>query len=157
MKIDQVAWYARDEKAADELKIKLGLQDAKWIIDNVTGKSIFEDETIDINKGHLQFNYDLGIELEILTYTSGQHWHQRTNPFWLDKSQSFFHSHTGLHLDPGDIFPDMPGCLLVQETFTLSHTSEYLTTGAGAGRKYHYRIHQLSPGNYIKFIKRIQP
>jgi hypothetical protein len=53
----------------------------------------------------------------------------------------------------------MAGCRLVQETFTTKHTSEYLTKegSPGFGRKYHYRIFELSPGSYIKYIKRIHP
>lgn len=155
MRLDQCAWYARDDEAAEILKGVLGLRQAEWVADQVTGKSLFPDGQWEINVGELRFNYNHGIELEILTYKEGRHWHMRSPqwglglPFWI--------SHVGYHLDDHEEFPqDAPG-QLVQETFTQSHTSEYLTTGAGAGRKYHYRIYQITPGSYVKFIKRIHP
>jgi hypothetical protein len=106
------------------------------------------------NTAELQFNYSLGIELEILRYVHGQNWHLH-NP--LHRYSVPFISHVGIHLDDGEEFPAMEHGKLVQETWTISHTSEYLTTGAGAGRKYHYRIFELSPGSYIKYIRRINP
>lgn len=152
-KSDQVAWYARDDEAAENLKKVLGLDKELWIGDRVTGKSLFPDGTWSVNVGELRFCYSQGIELEILTYVEGNHWHM-SNPQWMLTATRFFISHVGIHLDDGEEFPDTPN--LVQETFTISHTSEYLTTGAGAGRKYHYRIHQLAPGSYVKYIRRIR-
>lgn len=155
MRLDQCAYYARTDTDAEALKKVLGLADAEWIGDRVTGKSLFLDGSWNVNVGELRFCYAHNIELEILTYVSGDHWHKR-NPWWASP-HGYFMSHVGYHLDDGEAFPDMPGCPLVQETFTQSHTSEYLTTGAGAGRLYHYRIHELVPGNYVKFIRRVHP
>lgn len=166
MKIDQVAFYSKDEEQTEKIKEALGLKDKQWVIDQVTAKSLFPDGQWCINKGLLRFNYDLGIELEILTYTEGRHWaidcksdfatgfKQNGNPLW---SLNTFISHVGIHLEDGEEFPPMVGWPLVQETFTMSHTSEYLTTGGGAGRLYHYRIHEMAPGTYIKYIRRIHP
>lgn len=167
MKIDQIAFYAKSVDEVDRIKTALGLSGAKWIIDEVTAKSLFPDGHWEVNKGVLQFNYDLGIELEILTYVEGRHWamdskiqysaifEQKGNPLW---SLPMFISHVGIHLEDGEPFPaEMNGCPLVQETFTISHTSEYLTTSEGAGRLYHYRIHEMVPGTYIKYIRRIHP
>lgn len=158
MKIDQTAFYCRSPDAATTLKAKLGFVDA-WITDRVTALSWVHgmpegDRTENI--ALLQFNYQYGTEFEIIRYLSGRHWHEKCNPCWQSLHHDIFVSHIGVHLDDGEDFPSPPG-ELVQETWTREHTSGYLTTGAAAGRKYHYRIHELSPGSYIKYIKRIHP
>lgn len=156
MKCDQVAYYCVNE--ASELCVKrfLGLENAQWLQDKVTALSSVDGAPLARNVGLLQFNYDLGIEIEILRYIEGDHWH-KCNPEFLwasaDDEANPFVSHIGYHVEE---FPAAVGGLLVQETWTESHTSEYLTTGAGAGRKYHYRIYQLG-STYQKFIKRINP
>lgn len=155
MKIDQVCFYAPDHQEVNRIKAQFGLIDAKWIKDTVTAESTVWPFDKEINVAELQFNYDLGIEFEILRYIDGDHWHNN-NPLLTTNGLPFI-SHIGIHLDDSEDFPKMELCKLVQETFTLSHTTEYLTTGAGAGRKYHYRIFEMSPGTYIKYIRRIHP
>lgn len=150
-KMDQIAYYCQHERQANELKKLFGLQDADWVQDTVTAKSTVYGRNPVINKAELQFNYDLGIELEILRYIEGPSWHTER-----PKNTAFI-SHVGIHLADGEEFPKMSGCTLVQETFTLEHTAPYLTTGAGAGRKYHYRIYEIGRQTYIKHIKRIHP
>lgn len=155
MKIDQIAFYASNDEQAEQIKAQFGLIGANWIKDTVTADSYVWDRPKTTNVAELQFNYDLGIELEILRYIDGPNWH---DPGWLIRQQGFkvpFISHVGIHLADGEEFPAMRNCKLVQETFTKKHTSEYLTTGAGAGRKYHYRIFEMSPGSYIKYIRRL--
>jgi hypothetical protein len=158
MKCDQVAYYCIDENAEAQVKRFLGLEKAEWIQDKVTANSIVRGFSfMSQSVGLLQFNYDLGIEIEILRYESGRHWHS-SNPDYLYASMVIsapfpFISHIGYHVEE---FPNALGADLVQETWTESHTSEYLTTGAGKGRKYHYRIYQLG-ATYQKFIKRINP
>mgnify|MGYP000875104025 CR=1 FL=1 len=154
MKCDQVAYYCIDENAELAVKQFLGLDKAQWLHDRVTAQSIVRNGPKQQNIGLLQFNYDLGIEIEILRYESGPHWNATMED--LAKCAPYFCpfvSHIGYHVDE---FPPAIGGKLVQETWTESHTSEYLTTGAGAGRKYHYRIYQLG-ATYQKFIKRINP
>lgn len=164
MKMDQVAFYAKTDDDVTKIKAMLGLTDKPWIEDLVTAKSLFPDGHWEINKGKLLFNYDFGMELEILRYEQGRHWHfsnngsihKRDNPMWVQ--QNIFTSHVGIHLDDNEQFPVLPAThILVQETFTQSHTSEYLTTGDAAGRKYHYKIYEMVPGTYVKYIKRIHP
>lgn len=164
MKMDQVAYYATTPELAGQIKAQFGLQNAEWIKDTVTARSIvngIEGE----NVAELQFNYSLGIELEILRYISGDNWHIynpnagngiKTYRHWNSRP---FLSHVGIHLELEEDFPAMEHCRLVQETFTLQHTSKYLTDPAspGCGRKYHYRIFELSLGSYIKYIKRVNP
>lgn len=162
MKCDQIAFYAATQQQSDAIKAHFGLTHAEWVQDTVTARSIVNG--VDgINKAELQFNYSLGIELEILRYIEGMSWHH-ANPlassaFTRGLLKAPFISHVGIHLDDGEPFPEMAGCRLVQETFTLEHTGKYLTDPAspGFGRKYHYRIFELSPGSYIKYIARIHP
>lgn len=156
MKIDQIAFYCKTDNEERQVKEHFGLSDAEWIKDNVVSSSIIGGKEY-ANTASLQFNYDLGIELEILRYTCGLNWHINnpgkgvTHPFI---------SHVGIHLGDGEPFPDEAGRFifkLVQETFTQSHTAEYLTTGPGAGRLYHYKIYEMAPGHYVKYIRRIHP
>jgi hypothetical protein len=155
MKIDQVAYYAATEIAADEIKADFGLTNAVWVKDIVTGVSkvaIGATFTSGISQAELSFNYNLGVELEIIRYLSGPHWHQGN----VTHAHKFM-SHVGCHLEDGEPFPLMPHSRLVQETQTTSHTSDYLTLpdSPGYNRKYHYRIYEMGPGTYVKFIKRI--
>ena len=155
MKIDQICFYCSTEAAGLKVKRFFNLEHADWIQDKVTARSIFGNQAIppSENIAELQFNYDLGIELEILRYVSGPSWHW-TNP--LNREPQFI-SHVGIHLHSAEDFPDSREFPLVQETFTQSHTGEYLTKpgSPGYGRKYHYKIFEMSPGSYIKYIRRI--
>lgn len=161
MKIDQIAFYAANEEIERSIKRNLGLEDAVWIEDRVEAESVIPDHSPTVRErsvGKLLFNYDLGIELEILRYVSGSHWHH-FNPNWNGQSNSpnagAFISHVGIHLADDEEFPAV-NWKLVQETWTSSHTSEYLTKegSPGFGRKYHYRIYEITPGTYMKYIQR---
>jgi len=162
MKIDQVAFYAATQAQSDAIKAMLGLTQEEWVTDTVTARSIVNGVDGQ-NVGELQFNYSLGIEVEILRYIEGLSWHNSNplagNAFTRGILKAPFISHVGIHLDDGEPFPEMIGCRLVQETFTISHTGQYLTDprSPGYGRKYHYRIFELSPGSYIKYIARVHP
>jgi hypothetical protein len=156
MKVDQVAIYAVDERVVEEVKADFNLTNAVWTRDVVTAYSkviIGNELKGGENVAELLFNYDLGgIEFEIIRYLSGYHWHAA------HLANRKFISHIGVHLDDGEPFPLLAG-RIVQETWTQTHTSDYLTnpTSPGYLRTYHYRIFELSPGSYIKFIRRIHP
>jgi hypothetical protein len=157
MRIDQVSYYCATPKSADLLKEDIKIPDDRWIKDMVTATSRVALNGIikhDINVAELQFAYDLGMEIEIIRYISGPHWHQDNKNY---NSSLPFLSHIGAHLDDGENFPDMRHWQLVQETVTASHTSKFLTdpVSAGYGRRYHYRVYQIGPGNYFKFIRRL--
>jgi hypothetical protein len=166
MKMDQIAFYCADKASEDRCKLALGLSDATWIEDQVTAKSIvvkgsgkqLEEAT---NTAILKFNYDLGIEVEILRYVSGPHWHQSNSIFLESDAGEYFQSHIGFHLGDNEDFPDAPQHLqLVQMTKTIAHTNAFLTdpTSRGFGRKYEYKIYATpTPGLYFKYIKRINP
>lgn len=151
MKIDQIAFYAKDDDEASRLKKLLGLENAEWIEDVVTANSSVWGSRYEKNQAILMFNYDLGIELEILRYVAGPSWHDTYENLHHNKGLSFI-SHVGIHLEDGEEFPEMPLCKLAQETWTINHTSPYLVQN---GRTYHYRIYEVSPDTYIKYIKRI--
>lgn len=163
MRLDQTAFYASTDEQVKQIKSQFGLTNSEWIKDTVTARSKVLDHAEQTNVAELEFNYSLGgHELEILRYVSGPHWHLG-NPSYGHKPEGSlippFISHVGIHLDDGEEFPAMEHCKLVQETFTISHTANYLTLpqSPAAGRKYHYRIFEMSPGSYIKYIRRIHP
>ena len=155
MKIDQIAIAIREPKGFEELKEKFGLKE--WTDDIVTSLSIIGDPKNGhakavTNKAHLRFNYELGIELEVLQYLEGESFHDN-NPM---NQSRFFFSHIGIHVDDAEPMPDLDLPLL-QETFTREHTNKFFTDpqSRGYGRKYHYRIYQLAPGVIVKYIKRM--
>ncbi len=151
MKIDQIAYYCSNSKSENFIKRMLGLSDEPWVKDTVTADSSVWGKSPVQNIAELQFNYTLGMEVEILRYTHGPNWHDS-----VQFSAEPFISHVGAHLDDGEEFPLFPGCRVAQETFTKSHTGEYLTTGAGAGRLFHYKVFELRRGNYFKVIRRVR-
>ena len=152
MKLDQIAYCCNDEASSNLLKVNLGLQDARWIVDRVTAKCTVWGQTDHINIAMLQFCDVLGVQFEIIRYIRGHNWleaeHDQVSPFL---------SHVGYHLDAGEPFPECNTWELAQEARTMSHTSEHLTLGAAAGRRYHYKIFRVSPHTYMKFIRRIEP
>lgn len=161
MKLDQIAYYCRTAEAEAKVKSLLGLTDAPWVKDTVTSlvsvwpvnRSATEMKLrASMNVADLQFCYKLGMEFEIIRYIEGPHWLDcfASNP-------EPFVAHVGLHLDDGEEFPAMDGCRIAQEAFTMHHTAPELNDGPMAGRKYHYRIFELSPGNFIKYIRRRYP
>lgn len=165
MKIDQIAFYARHEDIDTQIKTALGLAEATWLSDIVT----FKSKTWDASSGRLtgedrygvgllQFNYDLGTEVEILRYLQGDHFHQLVNERRYTQLEAFI-SHVGAHLSDGEEWPEMLTWPLIQETETISHTASVLTRpdSAAYGRRFVYRIHQIAPGQYFKLIRRVHP
>lgn len=158
MKCDQIAWYAHNEDQVRKIKEQFGLEKEVWVEDFVTGDvAIFnqgEKVMVGESKAHLRFNYSLGIELEILTYIEGPHWHQNDLRF---RAGAPFLSHIGIHVDSdqsvlktigGDFF-------IVQLMETKEHTNPYLLEKK---RHYKYVIQDTTPllGNYTKYIWRIE-
>lgn len=164
MKLDQIAIYVHNTNQVDSIKMQLGLHNSEWIEDIVEGEVTVSLPDREKGKqsgksvGRLLFNYDLGIELELLTYLDGPHWHIRNKNF---KNGYPFISHLGFHLDDDESIDGNPfhGFSLVQEMMTKKHTNKYVNS---RGRTYHYKI--FSPDNDaisvflpdLKLIKRIQ-
>lgn len=158
MNLDQLAYYAHNTDQANQIKRTLGLLAADWIEDIAEGfvDVRSEDGTFSAgqhSKGLLQFNYDLGIELEILTYLEGAHWHENKPEF---RSGMPFISHIGFHMEPGEQLPERirNHFRLLQVMDTLNHTNQYIKD---LGRTYHYEIYQSYFGPDMKFIWRIEP
>lgn len=166
-KCDQIAFYAHNKAQADAIKAMFGLANANWVEDFVSGdvtiwplgvsdglisNPLFSREP---SRGHLQFNYDLGIEIEILTYLEGPNWHDCHTPQYAGGIP--FLSHIGFHIpDDGEMPFNLGGkTALVQEMFTQRHTNEYVVS---RGRKYHYKIFDTRNVNgvYTKLIHRIK-
>jgi hypothetical protein len=148
MKCDQIAYAVNSDEASAKVKALLGLASAPWVVDRVTAMCTVWGKENCINIAKLEFYDWQGMQFEIIRYMRGEN--------WLKAEQGeIFQSHVGYHLDPGEAFPEMPGCPLAQEARTMAHTCDYLTLGAAAGRKYHYRIHLVGPHTYMKFIRRI--
>jgi hypothetical protein len=146
-KLDQIAFFAKTDEDELEIKRRFGLEDADWIEDHVLARGVVLGKQAE-NQAKLLFNYDLGIELEILRYTAG--------PAYTDVFiEPGMLCHIGFHYSgEGDVPTfDVP---IVQQVETVSHTNEYLR---GIGRHYRYTIYDtwIEHGAYMKVIERIEP
>jgi hypothetical protein len=152
--LDQIAFYAPDASAERSIKQQLGLADADWTEDLVTGRVTVFGEPENISKARLLFNYDLGIELEILTYLQGPNWHRhRANnhngPACRPGFPPFM-SHIGFHVNDGPL-PTLPWPIAQRMTTTFH-------TNPGVGdRRYGYVIYDTrgTLGVDLKYIKRL--
>lgn len=151
MKLDQIAYYAHTDEQVEEIKKSMGLLDAEWVEDIATGE-VWLPDGAGTSSGHLRFNYDLGIELEILTYLDGPHWHSSKLDFYLGNP---FLSHVGFHMEEGERPPKrvVGEGKLVQMMDTTSHTNDYVVSRQ---RTYHYEIYSMPFGPDLKYIWRIE-
>jgi hypothetical protein len=155
MKLDQIAYYAHNENQSQDIKKAMGLEHGEWVLDRAAGEVLNPQVSPvwEASVGDLQFNYDLGVEFEILTYLEGPHWHE-------DKLECLhgepFLSHLGFHMDAGEAVPAhvLEKGILVQEMNTHSHSNEYVNS---RNRTYHYEIYQMPSGPDLKYIWRIEP
>ena len=149
--LDQIAFYAPDVYAQEAIKVMLGLDQAEWTEDIVTGEVKVFNEPSAVSKAKLLFNYDHGIELEILTYLDGPHWHMpspaRPNPM----PRNSFMSHIGFHVNDEPL-PDLRWPI-AQSMITTHHTNPAI-----AGRAYQYVIYDTKKllGIDLKYIKRLR-
>ncbi len=154
MKIEQIAIATKDTKQAEEIinnLKRIGLNE--WVEDTVTAEGKVFNKGV-TNVAQLNFNYQLGFELEILTYLAGENWHMKR----VDEMDFPFQSHMGLHVDKKEM-QEMKskmssiGCGIAQEVYTLSHTNPAI---AGK-RKYHYVVFDSREklGFDLKLIERI--
>lgn len=148
-KIEQVAFACADPSAIINIAQSFGLKN--WSHDTVVAKGhVFGLPAT--NKAELHFNYELGIELELIKYLEGFNWHRRRHP------QYIFLSHMGFHVDEAK----MQKCKsqlaaaaveIAQEVITQSHTNPVI---AGK-RTYHYVVFDTQHliGFDLKLIERI--
>lgn len=156
MKIEQIAIATYSEEQAKQIIENLKtLGYDEWVEDTVTAEgTVFDKQTVNVAK--LNFNYQMGFELEIITYLVGYSWHEKRNVE--DNIQFPFQSHMGKHATAGEIDlmkkkMEKLGCGIAQEVYTLSHTNPAI---AGK-RKYHYVVFDSREklGFDLKLIERI--
>lgn len=147
MKLDQIAYYAHNAEQVASIKKMLGLSSANWVEDDVTGLvQLGNSKRQFVSRAHLMFNYDLGIETEILTYIEGPHWHEDKHAF---QNGDIFISHIGFHMQDGEA-PLSVGPVL-QKMVTTEHTNPYLLEQK---RTYDYLITASPFGIDFKYIWR---
>jgi len=151
-KIDQLAYAAYSDYQVKCIKETLRLENANWVEDVVQAQGyVFGQHGIATNRARLLFNYDLGIELEILQYLDG--------PNYLSKFEvSGQHiAHIGAHMEPG-FDPETFNPTYwpkVQQVETQQHTNPFLVE---TGRKYRYTIYDTRRvfGHFFKTIERLE-
>lgn len=155
LKLDQVAFLARTD--VDELMIKrmLRLEKADWVQDVVKAEGYVRGNGENAsNIAKLQFNYDLGIEVEILRYTEGANYPD------IGHVKSGHIAHIGFHVEKGKELPSplvnftfaLP---IIQQVITKEHTNQFLID---SGRRYRYTIYDSKDifGVYLKVIERLE-
>lgn len=144
-KIDQLAFISHSEKDTQAIKNQLGLQDASWTEDICVASGEVRGVP-GVNKARLLFNYDMGIEVEILQYLEG--------PNYASQLGGGRVCHYGIHAVAGKPVPtfDAP---IIQRVKTRTHTNEFLLS---TGRRYQYTIYDTlnSLGVFTKVIERIE-
>lgn len=150
-KIDQIAYISYGEKDTRDIKAALGLIDADWTEDRVVAKGTVRGQE-GTNTAKLLFNYDTGVELEILQYTDGPNYASGLTGGRL--------CHIGIHADSfsqRNGYQSVPtfDAPIIQQVETESHTNPFLLAN---GRKYRYTIYDTfsTLGVYMKVIERIE-
>ena len=156
LRIDQLAFLARNDHDEAMIKRMLRLDKAEWVEDHVRAEGYVQGHAgVNSNTAKLLFNYDLGIEVEILRYTEG--------PNYPDVGSviSGHLCHIGMHVEKGADLPDalkdwVFSCNIIQQVETKEHTNEFLLT---SGRRYRYTIYDTKAlfGVYLKVIERLEP
>lgn len=93
LKIDQIAIATKDSFKLLKLLTNLGL--TEWTRDVVIAEGSVRGEESLTNCAILNFNYQMGIEFEVLEYTNGKSWHDELRKLEGDAN---FLSHIGYHL-----------------------------------------------------------
>lgn len=147
MKIDQIAFAAYNDEDERRIKSLLGLDNAEWVEDNVIARGEVDGEPGE-NTAKLLFNYDYGIEVEILRYTDGPNYLSAQN------IQAGQICHIGMHYTGEGEVPSF-GPDIIQQVETQSHTNPFLLE---EGRKYRYTIYNTRHifGQNFKVIERLQ-
>lgn len=144
MVMNQIAFYCSTAGAEQQVKAIFGLQHAEWVRDTVYADVVVRGRR-GRNIAELQFNYDLGCELEIIRYVDGPHWMTHI------MSSAPFLAHIGIHLEDGTDWPKIADWQLVQEADTYKHTAPHLIA---AKKQYSYRIYEVNSHTFVKYIKR---
>lgn len=155
LQIDQLAFVARNDNDEKLIKRMLRLEAAEWVVDRVTAVGYVAGvEPNQTNYAKLQFNYDLGIEVEILRYEDG--------PNYVDHQSipSGNLAHIGFHVEKGKSLPPRMrdfvfSANVIQQVETQHHTNKFLIE---TGRRYRYTIYDTRPlfGVNLKVIERLE-
>lgn len=155
LKIDQIAFLARSYGDVAAIKKQFRLTDASWTTDTVVARGYVRGSAPKAeNTAQLHFNYDLGVELEILHYVDGDNYPD------VGGVPSCHLCHIGAHVQRDVRIPAaLQGFVLaspiIQQVETISHTNSFLVSN---GRRYKYTIYdtRLFLGVYFKVIERIE-
>lgn len=140
MKLDKIAFYAHTPEQILEVKKTFGLDKVFWITDRVTENVRYSASgLLGLAVVDLNINFDLGIEVEILTYVSGPHWHYNKERH---RNKQVFLSHIGCHMEPGEMAPT--AAPMIQEMLSIAHTNKFQVE---TGRRYRSEIY----GNHDLF------
>ena len=144
-KIDQLAFISYGKSDTRAIKAQLGLKDAEWTEDICVASGEVRGVP-GVNKARLLFNYDMGIEVEILEYLEG--------PNYASGLTGGRICHYGIHADSEGEVPtfDAP---IIQRVKTHEHTNQFLLD---TGRRYRYTIYDTlnTLGVFTKVIERIE-
>lgn len=156
LRIDQLAFACHSDEQEKEIMRAMGLEAAEWTVDECTAVGrIGNYKPIEgENTAKLMFNYDLGIEVEILRYLDG--------PNYLDllgTNQGV--CHIGMHVEKGTPLQDKADVAalfpfrIIQQVETRAHTNQFLLD---SGRRYRYTIFDSTAilGTCLKVIERIE-
>lgn len=130
----QHAFYAHNEDQVRAIKKSLGLEDADWVEDVAIGDVWVRGGPKETSVAHLRFCYRFPVEIEILTYLDGPHWHMDKPEF---KAGEPFVSHIGFHMRDGEV-PPVFDPVPAQRMLTKSHSNPYLIEQK---RLYRYEIY----------------
>lgn len=162
MKIDQLAFLARNDEDEAAIKKQFRLTDAAWVEDEVLAEGYVRGArmtgeprgTKTQNTAKLLFNYDLGIELEILRYKTGANYADA------GAVQACQLCHIGFHVEKGKELPTLLkdwafASPIIQQVETVTHSNSFLIS---LGRRYRYTIYDTKPllGVYLKVIERLE-
>ena len=155
LKIDQLAFLAHDDHQEDMIKRMLRLTDADWVEDVVRAEGTVQGYSgVQSNTAKLLFNYDLGLEVEILRYTDG--------PNYADVGSVIGGRlcHVGMHVEKGQELPEnfkdwVFPANIIQQVETKEHSNQFLID---SGRRYRYTIYDTRAlfGVYLKVIERLE-
>lgn len=155
LRIDQLAFLARNDEDEANIKRMLRLQDADWTEDHVVAEGrVAGFAGTQSNTAKLLFNYDMGVEVEILRYTEGPNYPDVGNVV------SGHLCHVGMHVEKGQELPErfkdfVFSSAIIQQVETKEHTNAFLIE---TGRRYRYTIYDTKAlfGVYLKVIERLE-
>lgn len=144
MKVDQIAFIAHNDQDERDIKARFNLSEDSWTEDFVLAKGQVRGEDGE-NFAKLLFNYDQGIEIEILRYLNG--------PNYASDIPGGHLCHIGMHYSGEGEVPSFGK--VIQTVETQTHTNQFLLD---TGRHYRYTIYdtRATAGVYLKVIERIE-